>query len=108
MVTRKLGILGIGIQASQFRVCRQIRDQKFSSAILGVSGLVLHPFRQKWGSWPCEWVSGNSHQSRHLTGTACFVMYIVCVVVCTASLKEKVCIVHPSLCLSHANISETK
>jgi len=46
----------------------------------------LRPFRQKWGSWLNE--CGNSHQSRHSTGTACFVVYIVCIVVCTASLKE--------------------
>jgi len=33
-----------------------------------------------------EWISANSHQSRHSNGTACFV---VCIVICTASLTEK-------------------
>jgi len=41
------------------------------------------------GSWPSESISGSSHQSRHSTSTACFVMYITCIVICTASLKEK-------------------
>jgi len=49
--------------ASWFRICHKIRNQKYRSTILGVSGLALHPFRQKWGSWPSEWISGNSHQS---------------------------------------------
>jgi len=31
----------------------------------------------------------DGNHSRHSTGTACFVVYIVCIVVCTASLKEK-------------------
>jgi len=53
---------------------------------LGVSQLALCSFRQKWGSWSSEWISENSHQSRHSTGTASFTAYIV---VCTASLKEK-------------------
>jgi len=40
------------------------------------------PIQTEIGSWPSEWISGNSHQSRHSTGTVCFVM-------CTASLKAK-------------------
>jgi len=51
---------------SRFRICHQIRDRKYGSAILGVSGLALRPFRQKWVGWPrefSEWISGNSHQS---------------------------------------------
>jgi len=66
-----------------------ICNRKYGSATLDVSGLALNPFTRKRGSWPSEWTSGNGHQSRHSTGTACFVMYIVCIVVCTASLKEK-------------------
>jgi len=52
------------VQALRF--CHQIRDQKYGSAILGVSGLALCPFRQKWAGWDSEcseWISGNSHQS---------------------------------------------
>jgi len=30
------------------RICHQIHDRKYSFPILGVSGLVLFPFRQKW------------------------------------------------------------
>jgi len=44
------------------------------------------PIQTEVGSGPSEWISGNSHQSRHSTGTACFVVYIV---IHTASLKEK-------------------
>jgi len=65
MVTRKL----IGNQASRFRICHQIPDRKYGSAILGVSGLELRPFKQKWAGWHIEcseWISGNS--SRHHTG----------------------------------------
>jgi len=81
-ITRKLD----GIRSSRFRNCQEIRDRKYGS-ILDVSGLALRPFRQKWVVG--EWISGNSHQSSHSTGTACFVVYLVCIVVCTASLKEK-------------------
>jgi len=40
------------------------------------------------GTLPIQTEMG-SHQSRHSTGTACFVVYIECIVVYTASLKEK-------------------
>jgi len=39
--------------------------RKHGSDILGVSGLALHPFRQKWAGWASEcseWISRNSHQ----------------------------------------------
>jgi len=32
--------------------CHQIRDRKYGSAILGVSGLALRQFRQKWAVGP--------------------------------------------------------
>jgi len=44
------------IWASRFRICHQIRDRKYGSAIWDISGLALRPFRQKWGSWPSEWI----------------------------------------------------
>jgi len=50
----------------RFRICHQICDLKYGSAILGVSGLALRPFREKWAglSGECsKWISGNSHQS---------------------------------------------
>jgi len=53
----------IGNRASRFRICHQIRDRKYGSAILGVSGLALRPFRQKWAGWASEWISGNDYQS---------------------------------------------
>jgi len=56
----------LGNRAFRFRICHQIRDQKYSYAILGVSGSTLLPFRQKWAGWPSEcteWITGNSHQS---------------------------------------------
>jgi len=64
----------IGNRASRFKICHQIRDPKYGSAILGASGLALCPFGQEYVSWPSEWIIGNSHQSRHSTGTACFVV----------------------------------
>jgi len=59
--------------ASGFRICYQICDQKYGSSILCISGLALRPFRQKWGNWPSEWISGNSHQSRH---SACLFRHV--------------------------------
>jgi len=71
----------------------QIHNRKYGSTILGVSCLEVCPFRQIWAGWASEcseWISWNSHQSRHSTGTACFIMYIVCIVVCTLhSFTEK-------------------
>jgi len=40
MVTKKLLI---GIRASRFTICRQIRDRMYGSVILGVSGSALRP-----------------------------------------------------------------
>jgi len=80
-------LLGNSNRNPCFRICHQIRDQKYGST-LRHSGLDFT--WQKLGSWPSEWISGNSHQSIHSTGTARFVVvYIVCIVVCIATLKEK-------------------
>jgi len=38
--------------SSRFRVCHRIRERKYGSAILGVSGSALGQLTQKWGSWP--------------------------------------------------------
>jgi len=40
----------LGNWASRFRICHQIYDGKYSSAILSVSGIALRQFRPKWAS----------------------------------------------------------
>jgi len=74
-------LLGYSDRNVGLPVQNEIRDLMYGSAILGVFWLALHPFRQKQA-----WIGGNSHRSRHSTGTVCFV---VCIIVCMASLKEK-------------------
>jgi len=61
-----------------------VRFRHFGCFWVGTSSI-----QTEMGSWPSDWISGNSHQSRHSTGTACFVVYIVYIVVCTASLIVK-------------------
>jgi len=54
-----------GNWTSQFRISHQIHDRQYGSAIVGVSGLALRPFRQIWASWASEcseWICLNSHQ----------------------------------------------
>jgi len=84
MVTRKLG-LPDSETAIRFTIGSTVLP--FSCFRVGTS-----PIQTEMGSWPIgaysEWISENSHQST-ATGTACFVMYIVRIVVSTASLKEK-------------------
>jgi len=59
----------------------EVRFRHFGCLRVGIS-----PIQSEMCGWPSEWISESSHQSRH--STASFVVYLVCIVLCTLGEKN--------------------